>query len=95
MTRFGEVSYLGFAYENDAGQIVNDPVIYDAKITADLTLTAKLNDKINFTIGSNNLFNTYPTQQIANDNTDSGGYWDSTQMGFGGAYYYARLGFSF
>ncbi len=87
LTRFGEVSYLSF----DNATRVN----YDSKITADLILTAKLNDKINFTLGSNNLFNTYPTQQIASDNTDSGGYWDSVQMGFGGAYYFARVGFSF
>jgi iron complex outermembrane receptor protein len=87
LTRFGEVSYLSF---DDATRVE-----YDAKITADLTLTAKLSKKINFTVGANNLFNTYPTQQIASDNTDSGGYWDSVQMGFGGAYYYARLGFSF
>ncbi len=87
LTRFGEVSYLSF----DNATRVN----YESKITTDLTLTASLSDNINFTLGSNNLFNVYPTQQIASDNTDSGGFWDSVQMGFGGAYYFARIGFSF
>ena len=87
LTRFGEVSYLSF----DNATRVN----YDSKITTDLTLTANLSKNINFTLGSNNLFNVYPTQQIASDNTDSGGFWDSVQMGFGGAYYFARVGFSF
>ena len=87
ITRFGEVSYLSF---DNATRVE-----YDSKITLDLTLTGKLTDNLNLTIGSNNLFNTYPTQQIASDNTDSGGFWDSVQMGFGGAYYYARVGFSF
>lgn len=87
LTRFGEVSYFSF----DNVTRVN----YDAKITADVTLTAKLSKTVNLTIGSNNIFNTYPTQQIASDNTDSGGFWDSVQMGFGGAYYFARIGFNF
>jgi len=87
LTRFGEVSYLSF----DNATRVN----YESKFTTDVTVTARLSENINFTLGSNNLFNVYPTQQIASDNTDSGGFWDSVQMGFGGAYYFARVGFSF
>ena len=86
-TLFGEVSYLSF--DNST------PVVYDSKAVVDLTATAKFNAKMNLTLGLNNLFNTYPTQQIASDNTDSGGYFDAVQMGFGGSYYYLRLGFGF
>lgn len=86
-TNFGKVSY--FSFDNET------PVEYDAKTVFDLVATAKMNKNVNFTIGLNNIFNTYPTQQIASDNTDSGGYWDAVQMGFGGSYYFARLGFSF
>ncbi len=85
VTQFGKVSYIGFAGER---------VDYDTKVTADLSVTLKASDRINFTLGGNNIFNTYPTQQDFNS-TDNSGYWDSTQMGFGGAYYYARVGFSF
>ncbi|MEE9373618.1 MAG: TonB-dependent receptor [Saprospiraceae bacterium] len=86
-TQFGKVSYLSF--DNTF------PVEYAAKAVFDLTATANFSKNLNFTIGLNNIFNTYPTQQIASDNTDSGGYFDAVQMGFGGSYYYARLGFSF
>jgi iron complex outermembrane receptor protein len=86
-TQFGKVSY--FSFDNTT------PVEYDAKAVFDLTATAKLSGNTDFTLGLNNIFNTYPTQQVASDNTDSGGYFDAVQMGFGGAYYYARLGFSF
>lgn len=85
LTQFGSVSYIGFAGER---------VDYESRVTADLSLTLKASEKLDFTLGSNNLFNTYPTQQDYNS-TDNSGYWDSTQMGFGGAYYYARIGFSF
>jgi len=85
LTQFGKVSYIGFAGER---------VDYDSKMTVDLSLTLQASDQINFTLGSNNLLNTYPTQQDYGS-TDNSGYWDSTQMGFGGAYYYARIGFAF
>jgi len=85
VTQFGAVSYIGFAGER---------VDYDTKVTADLSVTLKASDSIDFTLGGNNIFNTYPTQQDYGS-TDNSGYWDSTQMGFGGAYYYARVGFSF
>ncbi len=85
VTQFGSVSYIGF---------VGEEVNYDSKVTADLTLSYKLSKNFNFTLGGNNIFNAYPTQQDYGS-TDSSGYWDSVQMGFAGAYYYTRLGFSF
>ena len=85
LTQFGKVSYIGFA-----GEEVN----YDTKMTADLSFNVKATESLDFTLGGNNILNTYPTQQDYNS-TDNSGYWDSTQMGFGGAYYYARVGFSF
>ncbi len=39
------------------------------------------------------MFNVYPDQQ--DDWVEAGGYWDAVQMGFSGAYYYARLGLKF
>ena len=86
-TLFGKVSYFSF----DNVSAVN----YDSKAVFDLTATAKFSKNLNFTLGLNNIFNTYPTQQSAFDDTDSSAYWDAVQMGFAGSYYYARLGFSF
>lgn len=86
-TNFVKVSY--FSFDNVT------PVVYDAKTVFDFTATFDFSENINFTLGLNNIFNTYPTQQVASDNTDSGGYFDAVQMGFGGSYYFARLGFNF
>jgi len=86
-TYFGDVSYFSF----DNTTVVD----YAAKTVFDLTGTYNLSQRLNFTIGLNNIFNTYPTQQDANNDTDSGGYFDAVQMGFGGSYYYARVGFAF
>ncbi len=69
--------------------------VYDARVNTDLTLGYKMTNHLKLTVGSNNLFNVYPTKQDESGNTEAGGYWDSVQMGFNGAYYYARLGFNF
>jgi len=84
-TRFGAIELVNFGDEIDE---------YDAKIVTDFTIGYDLSKQFNFTLGANNLLNRYPTQQDPN-NTDGGGYWDAVQMGFGGAYYFARLGFNF
>lgn len=85
-TRFSKVILIDYSNEQD---------VYDAKITTDLTLGFKLSKSIKLSIGSNNLFNIYPTKQDETGNTEAGGYWDAVQMGFSGAYYYTRLGFNF
>jgi iron complex outermembrane receptor protein len=66
---------------------------YGAKIVTDLTLGFKLSKALKLSVGANNLLNIYPDQQ--DDWVEAGGYWDSVQMGFSGAYYYTRLGFTF
>ena len=58
-----------------------------------MILDIKISDNLKLNIGSNNLFNVYPDQQ--DDWSEGGGYWDSVQMGFGGAYYYAKLNLNF
>ncbi|WP_281986139.1 TonB-dependent receptor [Aquimarina aggregata] len=85
LTRFSEIVLIDFADTED---------IYGAKITADLNLGYKLSDAFKLTIGGNNITNEYPDQQNDGE-TEAGGYWDAVQMGFGGAYYYARLDFNF
>ena len=86
-THFGAVSYFSFDNETQ--------ISYAAKAVFDATATYSLSRSLNFSAGVNNIFNTYPTQQEANSDTDSGGYFDAVQMGFGGSYYFLRLGFSF
>ncbi|WP_074406454.1 TonB-dependent receptor [Aquimarina megaterium] len=85
LTHFSEIVLIDFTDAED---------VYGAKITADLNVGYKLTDNLKFTIGGNNIFNEYPDQQNDGE-TEAGGYWDAVQMGFGGAYYYARLDFNF
>lgn len=66
---------------------------YDPKLVTDLVFGYQLAQGLKLNVGANNLFNIYPDQQ--DDWVEGGGYWDAVQMGFGGAYYYAKLGFSF
>ena len=99
-TRFSEVKLLDYqVYEDVADygtfedQIKAATDTYGAKIVTDLTLGFKLSKSTKLSIGANNLLNIYPDQQ--DDWVEAGGYWDAVQMGFSGAYYYARLGFNF
>jgi iron complex outermembrane receptor protein len=86
LTRFSKVVLVDYSGEDD---------VYNAKIVTDLTFGYKLSKSLKLSIGSNNLFNVYPDQQDEVGDTEAGGYWDAVQMGFSGAYYYARLGFNF
>lgn len=100
-TRFSEVKLIDYQAAEDVAnyggsfenQIKAATDTYTAKLVTDLTLGFKLSNATKLSIGANNLFNIYPDQQ--DDWVEGGGYWDAVQMGFGGAYYYARLGFNF
>ncbi len=100
LNRFSEVKLLDFQTFEDVAdygsfddQIAAATDTYDSKITTDLNLGFKISDQLKLNVGSNNLFNVYPDQQ--DDWSEGGGYWDSVQMGFGGAYYYAKLNLQF
>lgn len=81
-TYFSDLTLIDFAGTED---------VYESKTTFDLNLGYDLSDNLKLTVGGNNIFNVYPTQQ-SDGETETGGYWDAVQMGFGGSFYYARLG---
>ncbi|VXC20090.1 TonB-dependent receptor [Flavobacterium sp. 9AF] len=85
-TRFSKVVLVDYSEADD---------VYDAKIVTDITLGYQFSKNLKLSVGSNNLLNIYPDKQDEIGDTEAGGYWDSVQMGFNGAYYYARLGFDF
>ncbi|MEZ4960472.1 MAG: TonB-dependent receptor [Saprospiraceae bacterium] len=84
-TRFSKITLIDFADTQDK---------YDPKIVTDLSLGYDFTRNLSLSIGANNLTNVYPSLQDDGE-TETGGYWDAVQMGFGGAYYFARLGFRF
>jgi iron complex outermembrane receptor protein len=93
LTRFGKVELMNW---NDNGDDIVDPGeidTYNPKITADMSVGYNLKN-FTFTVGGVNFMNMYPDK---NDPglTESGGIWDSVQMGFSGEMYFARCGFKF
>lgn len=66
--------------------------VYKAATTVDLNISYTVNKMFGITLGANNLFNTYPTQQF-DGWTDQGGFSDSVQMGSDGQYLFGRVTF--
>lgn len=81
VTNFGRVTLIDWLDTRD---------VYKAKATTDISAAYRLSDRTRLTIGAVNVFNVYPTQQ--DTETETGGLWDAVQMGFGGAFYFVRLG---
>ncbi|MEO6357738.1 MAG: TonB-dependent receptor, partial [Ferruginibacter sp.] len=74
---------------------------YGGKITTDLSVSYKFSQKISLFIGADNVFNIHPdlgvnplAKQWYGDN-ESGGPWDSVQMGFNGRRLFTKLAFNF
>jgi iron complex outermembrane receptor protein len=93
LNQFGKVELINF---NDNLDNVVDPGELDSykpKMTIDLSLGYKFKN-LQLNIGTANLLNTYPDLHDP-ALSESGGNWDAVQMGFAGAYYYAKLAFKF
>lgn len=67
--------------------------VYGKKFTTDLSFSYNFKN-VRLTLGGMNILNAYPDPQDPGL-TETGGIWDAVQMGFGGAYYYTRIGFKF
>ncbi|MEQ9006754.1 MAG: TonB-dependent receptor, partial [Ekhidna sp.] len=102
VTRFSEVILQDFQWVDSPATTQAEanalfPVatdVYEATTTVDLSLSYSFSDSFRFTLGGNNIFNTYPTPQF-DAWTDQGGLSDSVQMGSDGAYFFGRIGFNF
>src|SRR6201991_1315196 len=74
----------------DPDKLVPEVFNYNGKVTTDVYCSYKLSKKVSVFIGADNLFNVHPDLGVnplakgwAGDN-ESGGPWDSVQMGFNG-----------
>jgi iron complex outermembrane receptor protein len=68
--------------------------VYEQAGTLDLGLNWMISERMDISLGANNLLNTYPTPQW-DGWTDQGGFNDSVQMGSDGAFFFSRLSFKF
>ena len=101
---FGDGSSLYPQVPSDADPNVEVPeeFIYKAKVTTDIYASYKFSKKVSLFIGADNLFNVHPDLGVnplaktwfTGDN-ESGGPWDSVQMGFNGRRLFAKLAFNF
>lgn len=92
---YGGVKYYSNYHETD--DITSPFADYKlgARATVDLSVSYQIVKALRVSIGGDNVTNTYPTR-TRTDLTDSGRFaYDNYQMGYQGAYYYARLGFTF
>ncbi|MFD2570679.1 TonB-dependent receptor domain-containing protein [Spirosoma soli] len=92
---YGAVQYYSNYHETE--DITSPYADYQlgARTTLDLSVGYQLLKAVRLSIGGDNVTNTYPTRTRA-DLTDSGRFaYDNYQMGFQGAYYYARLNVQF
>ena len=92
-TRFGKVKLINWS---DNGDNVVDPGeldTYNPKLTTDLSIGYNFRN-FTFTLGGINILNTYPNKHDP-ALTESRGIWDCVQMGFSGAFYFAKFGFKF
>jgi len=72
------------------------------KWITDFSFTGQVTSNVTATFGANNIFNIYPTKNIASTPALTGAdtfgvfpYSEFSPFGFSGAFYYARLGFNF
>lgn len=97
--RFGEVLYLDptinpVANAFEGSRLESLDQTYSAKTITDISLSYDIVKTLTATIGVNNLFDVYPDVQKHSANQSLGRFIYSRrvqQMGFNGAYYFARL----
>jgi len=100
--RFGEVTSIALRATGTARQVPNQT--YGAKFISDLSASYKLLRRTTITLGSDNVFDVYPDQNIDRGDvaTNYGGqgtfgvfrYSGLSPFGFNGRYVYARVGYS-
>ena len=88
---------------SDADPSVYVPEVfnYNGKVTTDVYASYKFSKKVSLFVGADNVFNVHPDLGVsplakgyAQDN-ESGGAWDSVQMGFNGRRLFTKLAFNF
>lgn len=85
----------------DESIYVEDKYIYGGKLVTDLYATVRFGSHVNLNVGADNLFNVHPDLgyvPVAAGwafNNETGGPWDSVQMGGNGRRYFVRIGLQF
>ncbi len=84
-TYFGEVTRNGFPFGIEQK--------HSGKFVTDLTVAYKVTPQIQFVVGANNLFDTFPDEQVYENSYYGVFKYAPVQMGTTGAYYFARISY--
>lgn len=87
LSRYGSYTYRGTTAANDQ--------TFGAKWIVDLDATYNLTDNLSFTLGADNLLNTYPDKSNIIDNLGENKYAQLSPFGLYGGYYYGRINYRF
>ncbi len=90
--------FLRNVYFGEVTEANNDPAlqqVFGAKVITDFSIGYNLTNKLNITVGANNLFDIYPDKNIPENQSSGRFIWSrrSQQFGFGGRFIFARLRF--
>ena len=100
----GRVNYYGSYWDSEDGRNAKDEGFateswlypaYGGKALLDLELGIPFGEHATLAFGGENVLNTYPEVNMFGANTVGNQYGQFSPFGFNGAYYYARLGYSF
>ena len=100
----GRVNYYGSYWDSEDGRNAKDEGFateswlypaYGGKALLDLELSIPIGEHATLAFGGENVLNTYPEVNQYGANTVGNQYGQFSPFGFNGAYYYARVGYSF
>ncbi|TKT91481.1 TonB-dependent receptor [Dyadobacter frigoris] len=96
---FGKMELINnyFGKTDKAGKVYTEKDyvdVYKSVIQTDVSVGYKFDEYLSFTIGGSNILNVYPTMSKPYK-TESGGAWDSVQMGNNGAFFFAKVFYNF
>jgi iron complex outermembrane recepter protein len=104
ITAYGKIVLLGFGdvpSDLDPNLLVPEIYNYNSKVVADVFVSYKITKNINIFAGADNVMNIHPdlginplAKSFSGDN-ESGGAWDSVQMGYNGRKVFTKIVFNF
>jgi iron complex outermembrane receptor protein len=83
--------------DSDGDKLVPELFKYKGKTVTDLAVNYKLTKQLNWFVGADNIFNVHPSLGVVDGarlsayDSESGGAWDSVQMGFNGIRLFTRF----
>jgi len=93
--------YLNSDFMGDGVNILPEVFNYKAKITTDIFVSFKFSKNVSLFLGADNIFNVHPNYAAVqkarrqSPDNETGGAWESVQMGFNGRRLFTKLAFNF